>query len=354
MAYTAIDDGSAYFHTQLYTGDGNATQAITNDANAGNFQPDWLWIKRRSDAEHHMLADSNRGAGNRLRSDVNNSEDSNGVTSFNTDGFTTLSSAVWNASSKNYVAWQWKANGGTTASNSDGSLASTVQANTTSGFSIVTYTGTGSGTTVGHGLGAIPHLVIVKNRSASQHWRVFHKDAYTGGGYGQYQSGVKLNENSAADHGANSYWNNDPFTTSTFSIGANAEVNVNSENFVAYCFTEKQGYSKFGQYTGNGDADGTFIYLGFKPAYFLLKSTDITQHWYVFDTARDTYNPSNSTLQPSTNNAQQTSYPMDFLSNGFKIRHNDGAWNGSGNSYIYMAFAESPFVSSEKVPCTAR
>ena len=149
-------------------------------------------------------------------------------------------------------------------------------------------------------------------------------------------------------------FNNTAPTSTVFSVGAGNTTNGSSRTFVTYCFVEKQGYSKFGSYVGNGAADGTFIYLGFKPALFLLKSTDITQHWYMFDTARDTYNPSNSTLQPSTNNARQTGYPMDFLSNGFKIRHNDGAWNGSGNSYIYMAFAEHPFVSSKGVPVTAR
>ena len=212
MAYTLIDDPSAYFQANAYNGSSNP-QTITNGGNS-DLQPDFLWNKRRDSAAPHYIFDSTRGVNSSLSSDDTDAQDTatGYLASFNSDGFTTGSDSALAYSGRTYVAWQWKANGGTTASNSDGSLASTVQANTTSGFSIVTYTGTGSGTTVGHGLGAIPHLVIVKNRSASQHWRVFHKDAYTGGGYGQYQSGVKLNENSAADHGANSYWNNDPFT----------------------------------------------------------------------------------------------------------------------------------------------
>ena len=355
MAYTTIDDPSAHFQTMIYTGDGNDDRALTNDGNS-NLKPDLVWIKERNSTSAHQLIDSTRGGGLALSShDTGTDESFAYIDTFDTDGFTLeTSDGSTNEDGNTFVAWQWKANGGTTASNSNGSLASTVQANTTSRFSIVTYTGTGSSTTVGHGLGVIPHLVIVKNRSASQHWRVFHKDAYTGGGYGQYQSGIKLNETSVADHGANSYWDNNAFTTSTFSIGTNAEVNVSSENFVAYCFAEIQGYSKFGTYEGNGNADGPFVYLGFKPAMLIYKRTDSTANWSIFDNKRSVYNQISHQLNPNISNAEGDSNRGDFVSNGWKIRATAGSTNASGGTYIYMAFAESPFVTSSGVPATAR
>ena len=360
MAYTSIDDPSAYFHTQLYTGDGNATQAITNNGNS-DLQPDWLWIKRRSDSEHHMVADSNRGAGKRLRSNSDDVEDDNGVTSFNTDGFTTLSSAVWNASSETYVAWQWKANGGTTASNSNGGVTSTVQANTTAGFSIVTWTGDGSDETVGHGLSSAPELFIIKNREDSTNWRI-GQDIVTGkkmtDGNGYY---MELDDTKASTNpGSAVTWGSTPTapTSSVFTVGSNNAHNGSSDDFVAYCFHSVQGYSKIGTYTGNGNADGPFVYTGFKPAWVLIKRTDSSAEWHMWDNKREDYNgnPNDTALRANNNNAESdsTDYSIDFLSNGFKVRNASNLDNASSSTQIYMAFAEHPFVSSEGVPCTAR
>ena len=302
MAYTTIDDPSAYFQVALYTGDGNATQAITNNGNS-DLQPDWLWIKRRSDSEHHMVADSNRGAGKRLRSNSDDVEDDNGVTSFNTDGFTTLSSAVWNASSETYVAWQWKANGGTataTGSESGNNPAYSAQANQTAGFSIITYTGTGAEGDVTHGLGGKPDWIItkVRNGNGDEPWPVWHKDMV----------------DADADNGAYAYLNTtgQDQTTSVFYEGdaisstvvafkgGNANVNADGTNYVMYCFRGIQGYSKFGSYKGNGNTDGPFIYTGFQPAWIMIKRTDNTGSWLIFDNKRNGKNPDNDELEANT------------------------------------------------------
>jgi len=352
MAYTTIDDGSAHFQTATYTGTGS-NQSITNGGNS-NLQPDWVWVKDRGDTNDHKITDSSRLANSKpsltLESNTTNAQyddaDPMSTDSFDSDGFTIGTNGNYNTNTNTYVAWQWKANGGTTSSNTSGNITTTVQANTTAGFSIVTWEGANSTATLGHGLGAVPEMIISKCIDTTQEWGVYHKNV----GNDDY---LHLNENAAEQDNA-AYWNDTTPTSTVWSVGNSGPTNDNGDTMIAYVFTPIQGYSKFGSYVGNGNTGGPFIYLGFKPAFFLLKSIDITQHWYIFDTARDTYNPSNSTLQPSTNNAQQSGYPMDFLSNGFKIRHNDGAWNGSGNSYIYMAFAEHPFVSSKGVPVTAR
>ena len=356
MAYTTIDDPSAYFQTQLYTGDGNATQAITNNGNS-DLQPDWLWIKRRSDSEHHMVADSNRGAGKRLRSNDTDAEDDNGVTSFNTDGFTTLSSAVWNASSETYVAWQWKANGGTataTGSESGNNPAYSAQANQTAGFSIITYTGTGAEGDVTHGLGGKPDWIItkVRNGNGDEPWPVWHKDMV----------------DADADNGAYAYLNTtgQDQTTSVFYEGdaisstvvafkgGNANVNADGTNYVMYCFRGIQGYSKFGSYKGNGNTDGPFIYTGFQPAWIMIKRTDNTGSWLIFDNKRNGKNPDNDELEANTTSEEVSNDRLDILSNGFKIRNSAGYVNASSAIYVYMAFAELPFVSSKGVPVTAR
>ena len=357
MAYTTIDDPSQYFHIQLYTGNGTAIgsggNAITNNANSGNFKPDWTWHKVRSTANDHQIYDSSRGIKIRLNTNATNSDFTlnEGLQSFDTNGFTVGSDNGVNQNSQTFVAWQWKANGGTTSTNSDGSKNTVVQANTTAGFSIVTYSGpSGSGVdTRGHGLGAVPAVVLIKGRGGTENWVMYHHKNTSA----PETDVLKLNlTNATADESGN--FNDTAPTSTVFTSGDTGATNEDGNTYVAYCFAEKQGYSKFGSYTGNGNADGTFIYLGFNPKYFLLKSTSASQHWYVFDTARDTFNPSNSALQVSGSSAQETGYPMDFVSNGFKIRHSDGAWNGNGSTYIYMAFAEHPFVSSEGVPVTAR
>tara|TARA_R100001510_G_C7613796_1_gene176539 strand:+ start:1 stop:1077 length:1077 start_codon:yes stop_codon:yes gene_type:complete len=358
MAYTTIDDPSAYFQTALYTGNGTSTNAITNDGNS-DLQPDWLWLKSRSITSDNIIFDSTRGTNKRVSTNTTSAEETQAFySSFDSDGFTLGdSNANVNQSSATYVNWQWKANGGTTSSNGNGSITSTVQADTTAGFSIVTYTGTGSTATIGHGLGAIPDMIIVKNRSASQNWRVFHKDAYHGGGYGQYQSGIKLNSSAAADHGANSYWNNTAFTSNVFTIHTNAEVNVNSQNFVAYCFKSIQGYSKFGRYKGQENADGPFVYTGFAPAWIMIKQTDQSRDWLILDNKREPNNDSSRLrLKANSSGADDDSADngIDFLSNGFKIRTGANGLNANTGNFVYMTFAEHPFVSSKGVPATAR
>ena len=354
MAYTTIDDPSEYFHTQLYTGDGSSSNAITNDANAGDFKPDWLWIKCRSEARDHQITDSTRGGNIGLRPNANIGEFSGASTQFDTDGFTLLdSSNTINGSSKTYVAWQWVANGGTTSSNSDGDITSTVQANTTAGFSIVTFTGNGNNdATIGHGLGTTPAMIITKNRDDAVLWRVWHQNLTS-------TNVLFLNEDfaqTAPSGHSNGYIKT--VGSSTYSVyQGNSDtngVNGSSDDMIAYCFAEKQGYSKFGSYEGNGNADGPFVYTGFKPAFFLIKSAGAARNWHILDNKRNTINPVNLYLNPNNSDADGTFVFGDFLSNGFKITNLGNTFNTNGETYIYMAFAEHPFVSSKGVPVTAR
>ena len=364
MAYTTIDDPSAYFHTRLYTGTGSS-QAVTNNANAGDFQPDWVWIKCRSDAASHKIFDTSRLDGSNnpqlvLQTDATSADNDVGdsdFTSIDTNGFTVLGANATGASSRTYVAWQWKANGGTTSSNSSGSITSTVQASTTAGFSIVTYTGNGSqGATIGHGLGVVPNVVLVKGRSIGDSWTMLH----TGIASDFQTDMIKLDENGAAQDNS-VFWNDTAPTSSVFTVdgaGGETKVNANGYTYVTYCFANIQGYSKFGSYTGNGDADGTFVYLGFKPAWLLIKETGNANEWRLFDNKRSPINQVSIHFESDTNGAETdggTSYNgYDFLSNGFKVRTSNAGNNRDGGTYIYMAFAEHPFVSSKGVPVTAK
>jgi hypothetical protein len=356
-----IDDGSAYFHTQLYTGNRSSSQTITNDASAGDFQPDWVWIKQRNDtvAHSHVLFDSTRGVTKGLASNLSEAEytSSSAVTSFNTDGFSIGNGASVNQPDRDvdYVAWQWKANGGTTSSNTDGSITSTVQANTTAGFSIVTYTSASGSQTVGHGLGKSLDMYIIKERTTSgDDWFVYHSSLGAG-------AKLRLSGTSASSSDT-SIWNNTEPTTTVFSVGNDqGGVNQNTggnQDYVAYCFAEIEGYSSINSYTGNGSTDGTFVYTGFRPAWVLRKCSTAAEQWHIQDTKRlDFNNDSNSAiLIPSTSAAEatNTNLKMDILSNGFKCRASDGAGNGSGRTYIYMAFAENPFSNSNGIPVTAR
>ena len=352
MAYTTIDDPSAHFHTQLYSGDGNTNRDITNDANAGDFKPDWLWLKNRTDGStQNMLFNSNVGMPNHLHADNNDAEQTatNKATVFNTDGFRIQDHSQVNGSGKNYVAWQWKANGGTTSSNGNGSVTSTVQANTTAGFSIVTYTGTGSGNTIGHGLGATPDWIIVKVRSTTNNWGVWHKDL---SGANKY---LKLNTSDSTIT-ATDVWNNTLPTSTVFSTGAAGTTNDSGETYVAFCFTSIKGYSKFDSYVGDGSADGRFVYTGFKPAWIMIKRTDSTDNWIIFDNKRDSFNGVGRMVSANLSNSEydDPTDNLDFVSNGFKLTTSNARDNASGGTYIYMAFAEHPFVSSGGVPVTAR
>ena len=355
MAYTTIDDPSEYFHTRLYSGNNSGSGlAVTNNANSGNFQPDWVWIKRRDSSGSHGLHDSNRGSTKRLKSDATEAEDTNSniLASFDSNGFTIGdNSGNYNASGT-YVAWQWIANGGTTSSNSSGNITSTNQILTTSGFGILTYTGFGEAVkTLGHNLGSIPDMMIFKSRSSSGGWFVYHKDV----GNGKY---LNLHSSDAATTDSN-FFNNTTPTSSLITLGTSSAANGASVTYVCYLFKSIQGYSKFGFYKGNGNQDGTFVHTGFKPAWIMAKRTDAAKNWYIADSARSPNNVNKAHLVANSSNAEDTSGDgtdsyFDILSNGFKLRQDFSHLNASGAEHIYMAFAEHPFVSSKGVPVTAR
>jgi hypothetical protein len=343
MAYTTINKGSSYFNTILYTGTGSS-----NARTGVGFQPDWVWIKGRSGATDHGLYDVVRGVQNQIESNTDTAQttEATGLTAFGTDGFTVGALAQLNTSAATYVAWNWLANGAG-VSNTAGTIASTVSANPTAGFSIVSYTGNASsGATIGHGLGVAPKMIIVKRLSGNtEAWPV---DAR------QVSGILYLNETSTKG----SYGAIEPFvstapTSTVFSLGSANNTNANTSPFIAYCFAEVKGYSKFGSYTGNGNANGTFIYTGFKPAFIIIKRTDVAQSWILFDNKRDPYNEATKVLYPNLSNAEDANN-LDLLSNGFKPRSTSSFTNSSGNNFIYMAFAENPFVSSTLIPTTAR
>ena len=344
MAYSTIPKGSLYMNTKLYTGNGS-----TNAQTGVGFQPDFTWIKARSNAENHNLFDAVRGATKRIRSNGTEAEDTRttSLTAFGSDGFTLGSGSQVNTNGWTFAAWNWLANGAGSA-NTDGSISSTVSANTTSGFSIVSYTGTGANATVGHGLGVAPKMVILKSRANAYNWGVYHASI----GATKY---LRLNSTNA--EATSSAYFQDTAPTSTF-ITLGSDLNINdSGNMIAYCFAEKQGYSKFGSYTGNGNADGTFIYTGFKPAFLLIKRIQHSTSWQIQDNQRLGYNVNESSLFPDTNGAEGGGKGIDILSNGFKLRSTSGANNSSGDTFIYMAFAENPFVATSgttAVPVTAR
>ena len=347
MAYITFQP-SDYFNTKLYTGTG-ASNVITGVG----FQPDWLWIKNRSTTSSHIVQDAVRGATKQVYPDLTNAEvtGTDGVSSFDSDGFTVGTGVSFNGSGHNIVSWNWKANGSGSA-NTDGSISSTVSASTTSGFSIVKYTGNlTSGANIGHGLGVKPAMIIIKNLDATESWLCYH----TSLGATKH---IKLNVTEAAGTATSRFNDTEP-TTSLFTVGNDPQTNGNGNDMIAYCFAEKKGFSKFGSYTGNGNADGAFIYTGFKPAFVLAKRTNAVESWVMFDNKRDPHNVVGHVLHPNNNTVEsdQTSgtlYVMDFLSNGFKLKGTDTLVNGSGSTYIYMAFAEAPLVGSNNVPCTAR
>ena len=345
MAYTAINKPSDYFNTKLYTGDGTNPRAITGVG----FQPDWVWNKPRSAANSHALLDSVRGATKFLSSDVTDAEYTYGhsIQSFDSDGFTCGDNASFNQNGTTYASWNWKA-GGTAVSNTDGSITSSVSANQEAGFSIVSYTGTGSNATVGHGLGVAPNVVICKSRTAAQGWESYFS------ALGATQT-IRLDSTAAAQSASNR-WNNTAPTSTVFSLGTEVAVNGSSANLIAYCFAEKKAFSKFGSYTGNGSAsDGTFFYTGFKPAFTIIRSTGSDQ-WSMFDAKRNPFNEVDNNIRANSSAAEadQVGKEVDYLSNGVKLRTSSGEWNTSGTQYIYMAFAESPFTTSTGIPTTAR
>ena len=354
MAFTTIDDSSLYFRIKTYTGNGTNDTAITWDETHANMQPDWLWFKNRSAAQSHAIFDSVRGALKRLIINETGAEgtENTNLDSFDSNGFTVDNEAIVNGNGNNMVAWGWKG-GGSASSNSNGSITSSVSANTTAGFSIVTYTGSGSNATVGHGLGSVPQVVIVKDRTnnvGNTNWNVYHA-----GNTSEPATDVLVLNSDSATSDSNIYWNDTAPTSSVFSLGTAGQVNDSSDNYVAYCLAEKQGYSKFGSYEGNGNADGPFIYLGFRPIWCMFRNTT-GDKWSIYDAKRSPSNVVDDNIRANQSNAEvdQASKEVDFLSNGIKIRTNSGEWNGNGHNIIFFAFAEAPFTNSSGVPCNAR
>jgi hypothetical protein len=338
-----IADGSDYFNTVLYTGTGSA-RSITGVG----FQPDLVWFKIRSSADSHALYDAVRGVQERLQADSTAAEgtQTQALSAFDSDGWSMGTDSQINGSSSTYVAWNWKANG-STSSNTDGSITSTVSANPTAGFSIVSYTGNNTaGATVGHGLGVAPAFIITKNRdNSSAYWATYHQSLGT-------SKKLYLNDTQAPDDASG--WLSVSSSVITWNQTNANNVNVNGDDFICYCFAEVEGYSKFGSYTGNGSSDGPFLYCGFRPKFVCFKRTDSAGAWFIEDSVRGTYNVMGPELYANNNEAEATSSRLDFLSNGFKLRAGNSGDNASGGTYIFMAFAENPFGGSGVSPATAR
>jgi len=347
MATTyAIPDGRTVMAATLYTGNATA-RSIDNSVNGVSFQPDWVWIKGRSGATDHALTDAVRGVTKELKSNTTGAETTavNGLTAFNSGGFSVGTAADYNTNAATYVGWQWNA-GGSTVTNTSGSISAQVRANTTAGFSVVTYTGNGvTAATVGHGLSAIPAMVIIKERgTAGTNWMVKHQSLASSNNLFLQGTNATTNITSAVSGGGIA--NLSSSTTFNFLAGTvnTDNVNRNTGTFVAYCFAQVAGYSAFGSYTGNGSADGPFVFTGFRPRWVMIKNaSDGTRSWYVYDSSRNTYNVAGAYLLPNSSGAESSTAAMDFLSNGFKIRESATYANGSGNTIIYACFAENPF-----------
>jgi hypothetical protein len=340
MAYSI--NAKDYFNTTLYVGNGSS-KTITGIP----FAPSFVWIKNRSEAENHVIVDTVRGANNYLMPNTTATNDTNSefLKSFTSDGYTLGLGDRVNKSSNNLVSWNWKANG-QGSSNTDGSINTTyTSANTTSGCSIVTYTGNGtSGATIGHGLGVAPAVVLVKRLNATSDWVMYHK----GMGASQF---IVLNTDAAPASSAGIFYNTAP-TSDIFYVGSDGATNASGGTYVAYCFADVQGFSKSSSYIGDGNS--RFIYTGFKPAFVLGKQLAGGSDWWLFDSARNPSNIANKLVYPNANSADATNPVLDLLSNGFKMKTSAAQFNGNGTTYLYMAFAEEPLVSTNGVPATAR
>jgi len=357
MAYTTIDDPSEYFQTLLYTGDASSSLALTFSGNS-NLQPDFVWNKERGGTAFHVVTDTSRGLTKNVYPNDTSVEENytDRILSIQSNGFTIGDDTdTMNKDSGTYVNWCWKSNGGTRTAyaESGDNPAGGYQVNTTAGFSIVDWTGTGdAGGTVAHGLGAVPHVILVKCRNTAHDWAVFHH-RNTSAPATDY---LVLNENSATADGVNK-WNDTLPDSNNITLGDGGGVNANNQTHIAYVFTEKQGYSRFGKLTGNGLTDGPFVYTGFKPAWVMIKEETAAGSWHIFDNKRKVGNVSDSIIYADLTNAEatsQTGNPIDIVSNGFKCRGGGNDTNLDTGTYVYLAFAESPFVSSKGVPTTAR
>jgi hypothetical protein len=329
-----ILQGNQYFDATTYTGNGTAL-TVTN---SGSMSPDFVWIKERSSTSSHRLVDAVRGVSNILVSNSTTEESSEpaAVTALNSNGFSVGANFTTNEPGDTYVGWQWDA-GTSTVTNTSGSISAQVRANTTAGFSVVTFTATGSNATVGHGLGAAPSMIITKQRNVTGSWATYHESI------GNTKL-LYLNSTGAALGPSSAYWNNTSPTSSVFTFGG--ALASNTDTIVAYCFAAVPGYSAFGSYVGNGSENGPFIYTGFRPRYVMIKRTDSTSSWAIFDTSRNTFNVTDNNLFANLSDAESTFTILDILSNGFKIRTTLAGSNASGGGYIYAAFAESPFKNA--------
>lgn len=343
MAYTTINKSTDYFNTTLYDGNDTDNRAITGIS----FAPNCVWIKDRSNSNSHYLQDTVRGATKNLKVDGNDAEETrvSSIKSFTSDGWTMGTEAAVNANSQSFASWSWKANGSGSA-NTDGDINSTVSANTTSGFSIVTYTGTGSSATVGHGLGAAPGFITVKRLDTNDSWQTYHKSL----GAGKF---MQLNGTDAEATNNNRFGGTEP-TTAVFSIGTDTGVNASGGTYVAYCWAEKTGYCKIGKYKSNDQdfPNSPFIYTGFKPQFIMFKNISTAANWVMTDDKRRTYNPTNKKLYPNSADAEVSDEIANLLSNGFKLDNSTGDLNASTHEYIYAAFGQS-MVASNNIPCTA-
>tara|TARA_Y100001937_G_scaffold118687_1_gene173387 strand:+ start:26 stop:1090 length:1065 start_codon:yes stop_codon:yes gene_type:complete len=354
MAYTTINKHTDYFNTLLYTGNGG-----TNAQTGVGFQPDWTWIKNRSGSDMHSLYDSVRGVNKILRTNGTNAESTqtDGLTAFGTDGFTVGAAGSVNTNSNNFVAWNWKAGttGSGTTTGTGSAKAYSYSVNTTAGFSIVTYKGNGSaGQQIPHHLGVVPQCIILKPMDRADNWRVYHVGT-DNTSPGDYQ--LKLNNTNTRDDGAD-VWNDTIPTSTYFTLGSNAGVVTDNEDFIAYCFANKTGYSRFGSYEGNGESDGTFVYTGFKPALVIIKGTisgdgDAGQSWELYDNKREGRNSTNDALHPNLNSAEGSSSRVDLYANGFRAITNSDGVNDDESRYVYLAFGQS-LVGTNNIPNNAR
>jgi len=335
MAYTTIDNPELYFQCKNFSGNAG-TQALTFDNTDTSMQPDMVWLKKRNATAHHHIVDSVRGVGRYLFSNLSNAEGGDGFSddgndllrSFDSNGFTIDAGEDANASGATGISWCWKESA-------------------TAGFDIVSFTGNGSARTISHSLSAVPNMIIVKNRDEVENWCVNHTSIAN-------TKALILNT-TTAELTDSKFWNDTSATSSVFTVGNGTEVNGSSDNMIAYLFANKQGAVKCGSYTGNGNADGTFVFCGLRPAFILLKNTTTSSRdWMMYDNKRQGYNGANNYIVTNTNGADQTGIEIDILSNGFKARSSATGLNASGVTHVFMAFAEQPFVNSKGVPCNAR
>ena len=336
---STIVKGNTVMDATLYTGT-LLSNAITN---AASFNPDLVWLKSRSAITGHEWTDSVRGVTKSLSSNSNAAEatDVQGLTAFNSNGFTVGTNTDYNNLAATYVAWQWQAGQGSSAANTNGTITSTVSVNASAGFSVATYTGSGANATVGHGLGVAPSWIIIKQRSAGvTSWATYHTSIGN-------TSVIYLNDTAASAASA-TYWNNTSPTSSVFTIGTSSFQNASANTYVAYCWAPIAGFSAFGSYTGNGSANGPFVYTGFRPKFVMIKRTDSAGfYWRIWDSSRATYNAGLPILYPNVSDAEDSVADVyDLLSNGFKLRTTTTGSNASGGTYIYAAFASNPFKNS--------